>query len=59
MVSVIVAYLRVVTGCFKGCFVGGSMRVIEDILLSEHEQGREMAHKKVQVLIKMSRNRAP
>jgi hypothetical protein len=35
------------------------MRVIEDILLSEHEQGREMAHKKVQVLIKMSRNRAP
>ena len=29
------AYLRVMAGCFKGCFMGGSMRVIEDILLSE------------------------
>ena len=31
------AYLRVVAGCFKGCFVGGFMRVIEDILLSERD----------------------
>ena len=30
------AYLRVVAGCFKGCFMGGSVRVIEDILLSEY-----------------------
>ena len=30
-------YLRVVAGCFKGCFMGGSIRVIEDILLSERD----------------------
>jgi len=35
--SVVVAYLRVVAGYFKGCFVGGSVRVIEDILLSERD----------------------
>jgi hypothetical protein len=35
--SAIVAFLRVVGGCFKGCFVGASMRVIEDILLSERD----------------------
>jgi hypothetical protein len=29
------ACLRVITRCFKGRFVGGSIRVIEDILLSE------------------------
>jgi hypothetical protein len=33
-----VAYLRVVAGYFKGCFMGGSMRVIEDILLSERDR---------------------
>ena len=31
------AYFRVVAGCFKGCFIGGSVRVIEDILLSERD----------------------
>jgi len=61
-------------GYFKGCFVGGSKREVEDILLSERdggggsrafcakrserEQGREIAHKKVQVLIKILRNQA-
>jgi len=30
-----VAYLRVVTGYFKECFIGGSIRVIENILLSK------------------------
>jgi hypothetical protein len=32
-----VAYLRVVTGSFKGCFIEGTVRVIEDILLSERD----------------------
>jgi hypothetical protein len=32
-----VAYLRVVARCFKGCFMGGSIRVIEDILLSKRD----------------------
>ncbi len=31
------ACLRVVARCFKGRFVGGSMRVGEDILLSERD----------------------
>ena len=31
------AYLRVVARYFKGYFMGGSMRVIEDILLSERD----------------------
>jgi len=48
-------------GYFKGYFVGESVRevcaVSEDILLSEREQGREMAYKKVQVSTKISRNR--
>jgi hypothetical protein len=59
--------------------VRGSVRIIEDILLSERdgesesrgngrascakrsecEQGREMAYKKVWILAKMLRNRAP
>jgi hypothetical protein len=39
VVSVIVACLRVVGRYFKGYFVGGSMRVIEDILLSERDGG--------------------
>jgi hypothetical protein len=33
-----VAYLLVVARCFKGCFMGGSVRVIEDILLSERDE---------------------
>ena len=33
------AYLRVVARCFKGCFVRGSVRVVEDILLSERDGG--------------------
>ncbi len=33
--------------------------MIEDILLSEREQGHEMAYKKGRVLAKMSRNQAP
>ena len=32
------AYFRVVAGCFKGFFIGGSVRVIEDILLSERDR---------------------
>ena len=36
-VASLVACLRVVARCFKGCFMGGSIRVIEDILLSERD----------------------
>ena len=41
--SPLVACLRVVAECFKGwfkgCFVGGSVQVIEDILSSERDGG--------------------
>ena len=43
IVSPLVACLRVVAECFKGwfkgCFVGGSVQVIEDILSSERDGG--------------------
>ena len=37
--SPLVTCLRVVASYFKGCSVGGSERVIEDILLSECDGG--------------------
>ena len=38
------AYLRVVARCFKGCFMGGFIRVIEDILLSKRDENARLSN---------------